>query len=569
MGKLMILVRLFLLFLSCYGYIQCLRRSVRPEFCIGLLFSCIGSILFLAGILNLLRLTAWVLFAGGLVLAGFSMKQKERISDLICGGTVFFLLLVSLFPLLLYGSELETYDNFTHWAMAVRVLIEEYRFPNFQDTYIFFTSYPLGSTCFIFYFIEIVGSSAEWMQMYAQAILMAGMTVGLFAFARGRISTLVVAIFSVFLLCSNNCFFDLPVDNLLALTALGVASFCLYYRRDLKDRLWCIVPYAVFLMNVKNSGLLFVIVLYGYLWFTLKCEKLCPQKWLILFAVPVVALILWQKHVALVFPNGMSGPHSMSLSYYFQKVEEKQLSDILFISKLLVREIFALSNRGFWTLLAGLVCWLIMRRATGSPCGELRAALLLSAVTYVLYQIGMVCMYLSSMPTSEALGLASYDRYHRTVITFMAGLFLMGVLQTVHPPQGCESWKSVQAYVLCTAIAALIVFALALSPDFTILQRQQLEGTMRAKYDRLISDYGIPQNAEMILVTQKDDRGYLIFLTHYLLRPQQLIMQTEDDLTLEGLSYIDYIIVFDESEKTDAFLSELSPGYSDPVFYLY
>lgn len=568
MVRLMILIRLFLFFLSCYGYIQYLRKNVRPEFCIGLLFSCIVSVLFLAGILNLLRLAAWVLFVGGLILAGFSVKQKKSVSDLVCGGTVLFLLLVALFPLLLYGSEFETYDNFTHWAMVARVLIEEGRFPTFSDPFIAFYSYPLGSTIFIFYFIEIVGFSAEWLQMYAQAILMAGMTVSLFAFAKGRISTLVIAIFSVFLLCSNSCFFDLPVDNLLALSALGAASFCLYYGRDLKVRLWYILPYAIFLMNVKNSGLLFVIVLCGYLWFALKHEEISLKKWLILFAVPIVTLILWQKHVSLVFPSGMSAPHSMSVSYYFQKVQEKQLSDIIQISKLFTHEIVSLSNRGLWTLLAGLVCWLVMRRVTGSPCIELRAALLLSVVTYVLYQIGMLGMYLFSMPTSEALLLASYDRYHRTVITFMAGLILVEILRCLYLIQN-EDRKAISTSLFSTVLAVFIVIALALSPDFSILRRQQLEGTMRAKYDQLISDYEIPQNAEMILVTRKDDRGYLIFLTHYLLRPQQLIMQTEDELTLDGLSYIDFIIFFDRSEKTDAYLSELSQGYTDPVFYLY
>lgn len=500
MNKIIVLVRLILFFLSCYGYIQYLRKSVRTEFCIGLLFSGIGSVLFLAGILNLLRFAAWALFVGGLILAVFSVRQKIRLSDILCPGTIFFLLLAALFPLLLYDSEFETYDNFTHWAMAARVLIEEYRFPNFQDQYIFFNSYPLGSACFNFYFIEIIGNDAEWLQMYAQAILMAGMTVSLFAFAKGRVSSLIAAVFGVFLLCSNNCFFDLPVDNLLALTALATASFCLYYGRDLKDRLWYFLLYAVFLMNVKNSGLLFVAVLYGYLWLTLRHEGIGAKKWLILLAVPVAALILWQRHVALVFPNGMIAPHSMSVSYYSQKVQEKQLSDILTISQRLAREIFSLSNRGLWALLAGLVCWLILK-LTDRPRHELKAALLLAAATYVLYQIGMAAMYLLSMTTSEALWLASYDRYHRTVITFVVGLLLMEILRSIPLLQSGRNWKLLP---VCTALASLLVFGLALSPDFTILKRQQLEGTMRAKYDRLIADYDIPQNAEMILVTRTE-----------------------------------------------------------------
>ena len=73
----MFLVRLFMLALSCYGYIQHMRKAVRLEFCIGLLFSGIGSVLFLAGIVNLLVEITWVIWLIGLVLAGQSIKKKE------------------------------------------------------------------------------------------------------------------------------------------------------------------------------------------------------------------------------------------------------------------------------------------------------------------------------------------------------------------------------------------------------------------------------------------------------------------------------------------------------------
>ena len=71
------------------------------------------------------------------------------------------------------------------------------------------------------------------------------------------------------------------------------------------------------------------------------------------------------------------------------------------------------------------------------------------------------------------------------------------------------------------------------------------------------------------MVAQDEGEGYLYYLTQYLLWPQELIIQTEDELNLDDLSYVECIIVFDESEKTKSFLSELSPGYTDPVYYLY
>lgn len=166
-GEIKFLIRLLILLLSCYGYIQYLRKTVRLEFCIGLLFSGIGSALFLAGILNLLREATWFIWLGGLVLAGQSIKKKESPANVMSLGILFFLGLAGYFLLLLPGSEFTHYDNFSHWALASRLMTQQSRFPNYSDSFIEFTSYPLGSASFIFYITETLGSSAEWVQMYA------------------------------------------------------------------------------------------------------------------------------------------------------------------------------------------------------------------------------------------------------------------------------------------------------------------------------------------------------------------------------------------------------------------
>lgn len=568
MDKILFMIRLFLFFLSCYGYIQYLRRFARIEFCIGLLFSGISCVLFFAGILNLLRAAAWALFLFGLILAANSVKQRNRAHGILCAGTVFFLLLLVLFPALLYGSAFTHYDNFSHWAVAAKVVIDSHRFPSFQDDFIMFPSYPLGSACFIYYFTQIVGASAEWIQMYAQAILMAGMLTSLFVFCGKKLSSLLTAFFCLCLLCSNNSLFDLLVDTLLPIVALSGASFCLYYGRGLKDRLFCLLPYLVFLITIKNSGLLFSILLCGYIWTTLRREDVNPKTWLFFFAVPIMTLILWQAHVRQVFPYGMEGKHSLSLSYFKQIFEGKGITDIWIIISAMVAREFSVSNRGMWILISGILFWLIWKRLVSQPCLEMRTTLIFAGVGYVLYQIGTLGMYLFSMPTEEAVSLAAYGRYHQTIITFIAGLLLTEVMRTIQQAKDSDMYKAPTA-LFCTALVALIALCTALNPNFSYLRRQQLDGTLRYKYDRLIADYDIPSGGKYLLVTREDDKGFLLYLTQYLLWPQELIIQTEDELNLDDLSYVECIIVFDESEKTKSFLSELSPGYTDPVYYLY
>lgn len=61
MDKLLFLLRFCLLAVSCGGYVLWLTKYVRCEFAVGITFSGIGSVLFLAGILNLLPEAAWLI----------------------------------------------------------------------------------------------------------------------------------------------------------------------------------------------------------------------------------------------------------------------------------------------------------------------------------------------------------------------------------------------------------------------------------------------------------------------------------------------------------------------------
>lgn len=57
-----------------------------------------------------------------------------------------------------------------------------------------------------------------------------------------------------------------------------------------------------------------------------------------------------------------------------------------------------------------------------------RLSYLLVAITlmYTSYNIGLLAMYLVSMPTQEALYLAGYERYMSTIVHFILGTFCIG-----------------------------------------------------------------------------------------------------------------------------------------------
>ena len=53
---------------------------------------------------------------------------------------------------------------------------------------------------------------------------------------------------------------------------------------------------------------------------------------------------------------------------------------------------------------------------------------ILAVFFYVPYQLGMLEMYLSSMPFSKSIRLAQYSRYHNNIVLFLVGLALISVL---------------------------------------------------------------------------------------------------------------------------------------------
>ena len=559
-------VRFFLLALSFYGYIQYLRKKVLLEFSIGILFSGIGSILFFAGTLNLLPEAVWGIFLGGLVLTGISINQKDHVKDILSIGTVFWGILAVFFLFLLRSSKFIDYDNFSHWALAPKIIAQTNRFPSFQDNCFFFQSYPLGSAAFVYYFTQVLGLQSEWVQMYAQAVLMAGMLVSLFAFARNPVQALSVAICGVFLLCSNIAFTDLSVDSLLPLVALSATAMCLFYGQALLSKTVFVLPYAVFLTSIKNSGLFFVIVLYAYLWITLH-KGSNKMDWILLFAAPAGTLLLWTKHVQLVFINGFNSKHSMSVSNYSAIFKEKTMSDISTVIEHMTENIFTVTNPALWLLLFGVVLLLVWKRITKLSCQDMKYTVILAVAAYALYQIGMFGMYLFSMRGNEALTLASYSRYHKTILIFITGLIVIETLMgaAITKPALHSAFAPIGA-LFCVVILSCC----ALSPNLAFFQKQQLKGTTRYRFDRLIDQYSIPEGENYLIVTDSGDGdGYLFFLSCYLLRPQNIVIQPAAGSDNVDLSNMDYIIDLDESEKTKAFLSELSPGHTGPVCQLY
>lgn len=564
------MIRMLILAVSLFGYYSRLSRQIRAEFAVGVLFSGIGSILFAAGILNIMQPTAWLLLAGGLYCVFEELRQKQKPDFYRYPGILFFGFLAVLFLILLYGSKFVYVDDFAHWGVAVKVIAMKDGFPNFADTNIFFQSYPLGSASFLYYFMEILGSYEEWIPMWAQAVLQAGMVISLFAFCRGGVQILLMIGGILMLLCSNIVFTALLVDTLLPLVGISAIAFVIYYADELESKLIYTVPYTVFLVTVKNSGMIFAayVLVLCLLYLPQKREQL--KKWAATAACPAVTFYLWKQHTAQVYVNSSATKHSVSLESYRYLFLEKSGSLGQIVDGFLGR-VLSLSNPAWLLLGLCLLAGVIVYLRQGKKWKEAAQIILLPLGAYTVYQLGLLGTYLFSMPEHEAMILAAYDRYHRTILIYLGAITLLAVMRATAPGSG-NGKLAVRA---CAAAGVLVILWSSLNPSFSFYRRQDLEirtpDHERLRFDRLVYDYDIQGGSSYLIVmgdqyeSVVNTNEYLFFLSYYTLSPEKLTIATLPEVQWDTARGYEYVILFDETEEGYALLNRYVKETAEPV----
>ena len=205
---LFVILRSLVLIVSFLGYCTALKKKEMPmPFIPVIILTGIGSILFAAGILNLLPLATIALFAGGLWygwrLKFWKLRDHYTKYDLACLGTFF--LVCFLFALRLTADTPVHYDAFSHWLTVIRDTLINGRFPNFQSELIQFQGYPTGAAGFAYYICKIIGLETDTVIMFSHAIVIAACLCTLLAFVKrfDWVSISVLAIGCVYCLVAS------------------------------------------------------------------------------------------------------------------------------------------------------------------------------------------------------------------------------------------------------------------------------------------------------------------------------------------------------------------------------
>ena len=559
----MSILRILILAVALYGYMQFFSKKIKPEFALGFIFASIGSIMFFAGILNILPLAAYTITAVGCALAVLSVKDfKNSVLRIITPGTVFFAVLSVFFAISFRGDLFTGSDVYHHWGTVVNTLVKYNRFPTADNFNIVFPSYPTGSAAFIYFFAKILNIHSEGFIVLMQTILTLGMFISVFAFAKGKVKNLITCAVVVALLCTNEPFHYLVVDNLLSAVTVAGMAVAVYHRDELSDKFLYLLPFTVFLTAIKNSGVLFACFIAFYCFIYIAKNKQGITKSIGLMLAPFVTLILWQKHVDLLFPsNRDEAHHAMSVGHYKAMYQEKVASNIVGQTWNMYSEhVFTLNNVFIVVAVLIVLCIVCDYAVHKKPNRNFIHISVFSIAIYVVYQIGLLGMYLFSMPVYEMSNpdfLPSYDRYHLTIIVVVSALVYIGILHYLDNKNSNTSF--VRFVYPAILLLSLVSVNLSCNPHYGYL-KPQAESDVRwfVEYRTFLEECNIPQKHSYLLINDQDG-GFIHYATSYILDPTYCKVWSANTLknNLDQLKDFDYIIVYDNSTETVETLSEI------------
>lgn len=540
--EIIIIGKILLFVISSFGYWELIKQYTKIDvhFLPGLVVAIQSTILFLAGLFNVLFETSLFMYVSGFCLLGYIIKTKKRIKFVKTYGTpgyIFIAVAVVIMMFWLRGKLFNHYDNFTHWAMVTRNLLETDRYPNFQDSLIMFQEYPLGSASYIYYFARFVGTS-ESIQMLAQAVMMLVSILPLFLYVKKNAAAVIIMMTVAvnFIFSYNISIYDLLVDTLLPLVGMSALIYAFIYCKNAEGKVefFGIVFYLVQLMQIKNSGIFFVVLICLYIIIQAVRGKRIFGS-LICVCVPCISLFLWHRHCNYVFPDSEYSKHAMTIENYHNGISGKSIEEIRDIALSVFK--FTATSKDIWIVAAFAVCIIVFTYCLNKKNSLSLRIFAFSGVMFFLYMFGVLGMYLFSMSGSEAINLDGIGRYTKTILIAVIYLCMIPSIRLIN----CVNSKRGYCAAICISLLLMVSMKLSLGSIITAEQRYDYDPDARNWLETMKKTYHIPEEKTYTVIQSKDRQDIHYFLGKYIFRTLDFAIiepKVSDDLDSIDSRYI-------------------------------
>ncbi len=535
------LCMLFSAFLGYYLLLFICKKGKDTAFYPAVIVSGVVVMGFCAGLLNQMKIAYMLIYGIGLLLLvgafiaiSFHKCSLPKISAASIFPFLYFCLGSFVLLLLFKDRFLFSYDDFSHWGRAAQVLSVNQRLPIAEDS-LLFTSYPVGSALFIAYCANILGNSAD-AYLFSQALLLFCFYISLFSASDKLWSQVCIALIIMLFMQYNVSLEILCVDNLLAAAATAGIMMCLNLKKSGSNSLFELTLVLSALTLIKNSGFFLAVVILGYALFL--CKKGEAFKWKhVYLLLPIAVLVLWNIHTASTFAN--PSKHALSVRYYLSVLVDKRLGGIKTTLAIILPLLFNPSANFALQLIPGYLLSLVLLWRS-KHFEKYKSVFLFASVLFVVYEIGVLLMYVLSMPTSEVVFHEGrdYSRYNGTVEAILAAILLYLLCMVIHEYPIGSLKKAIGVFICCAILCVNIVHVLSLKyiPLETVESRYASSPTA-AKLMQVSEENTFPHGAScIVLYDMPDSAGYHYYLSNYYLQTADIVHCYDQETAIKEYS---------------------------------
>lgn len=424
---------------SMWGWLFIVYRKGKIPILFVPVVTSVGISLFLyAGALTgMLNPSSWLVVGAGLLGFGFFIKNVAEKNVSFPAPTLFSVCFGSgilIFTVLTLGFRFEHYDNFSHWAMTVKSMLITDQLPDAGNQLVTFKNYPPGCAVFIYYVCKFLGN-AQGVMLLAQNSILFSCFLAVFGIIKEKQRFLLYSFLGMG--CSLLSYLNLTirinnllVDFLLPLLAMAAIAFVYQSRDSLWKTSLCTALILGFTCIVKNTGIVFAgFVLAYYIWNIGKKKGIAAWIKAVTVCMTVclslIPYAVWNLYVRCRF-SGIEQKFQLA----FGKQESLAVSKEQYgqITEEFVKAAFSISNRAilafFLCNIAAVLAVLFVRIFLKKQWKLGRVLIVVDLMT-IVYHIGILGLYLFSMPEEEAVRLAGFDRYACSIMVLVAGLLFM------------------------------------------------------------------------------------------------------------------------------------------------
>lgn len=572
------------------------KGRIHPGFIPLFLFSCITSLVFIAGVFHVMPQMVSVLFYSGLLLfvvyTFLLVRTKNHLNKLIVPATVSFVFFSILIVYQLQGVFYIHYDNFNHWSLIVKEMFRIDGLPD-SSTSIQFRNYPPGSAVFI-YFIGKITFYSEEMTLIAQGFLLTACFAVLLVFCHWKkpahILLSLISCFVLIVIIKGNIY-NLLVDTLLGLVATSITLIAYYYKNDWKKCVLTTAPILILLLLIKDSGKIFffinVAIILLFVYRGLLKNNSNPQtkrkaiSITLVFTVlfPLFTVFLWSYHINNAYPENPYETNKFAITLDRFKTIDKTEDVINQIGPELLAKSTDISSSNVQSIvlinIAAIILLIWSFLKYKKLPRNLVSTIIFSNIFYVTYILLLYLMYLYLMPANEAAYEAGFGRYQSTAVIYIIGILMTTTI--------LEWSKLISHYknsllhlssLLCLVTLFLYPFHDHIS---SIINKPDIENSIRfdiLKSKSIVRSTGTKHSTILYYSpNSKDDHGYLRVMLNYenISRNYHIVTNLETSALEKNLINLmrqsDVMVVIDSDKNYATFTTKYEMGSGNEGVY--